>query len=172
MVGGLPDARRVGRLGFHVPGETIALVGAFNPRRDGSELAKLQGEPPAGALPEKDIAELRRAHATVREGIRSGRFSGAHDIAEGGLAVALAECAVAGGHGAEVTLPAGLDPFGEDFGTAFIVTGAPAAFTGAPGTTVIGTVGGDTLTLRGRLELPLAQLAAAHRDGLGALTGL
>jgi phosphoribosylformylglycinamidine synthase len=172
MVGGLPDARRVGRLGFHVPGETIALVGAFNPRRDGSELAKLQGEPPAGALPEKDIAELRRAHATVREGIRSGRFSGAHDIAEGGLAVALAECAVAGGHGAEVTLPAGLDPFGEDFGTAFIVTGAPAAFTGAPGTTVIGTVGGDTLTLRGLLELPLAQLAAAHRDGLGALTGL
>jgi phosphoribosylformylglycinamidine synthase len=170
MVGTLPDVRHVGRLGFVSAGDVIALVGAFTPGRDGSELAKLRGAGPVGELPTKDLDALRAAHRTVREGIRAGRFASAHDIAEGGVVTALAECCVAGGLGAEITLPAGLDPFGEDFGTGFIVSGPAAAFDGAAGATVLGAAGGATLTVRGLLELPLAQLTAAHRDGLSALT--
>ncbi len=67
----------------------------------------------------------------VRDGIRSGAFTSAHDIAEGGLAVALAECCIAGRVGASVELPAGLDPFAEAPGRAFLVSGPEAALAGA-----------------------------------------
>ncbi len=166
MVGRLPDARHAGRLGFAAAGDRIALVGHFNPRRDGSELAKLQGSAPAGALPAKDVAALRETHRLVREGVRSGVLHSAHDIAEGGIAVALAECAIAGGIGARVRLPDGLDLFGEDLGTAFIVTGSEQALAGM---TLIGEVGGEALELEGVLNVPLSELAAAHDSGLPAL---
>jgi phosphoribosylformylglycinamidine synthase II len=131
MVGLLPDPAHAGRLGFLAEGDVVALLGPFNPSLDGSELAKLQGRAPAGALPLKDLDALRGAHALIRAGVRSGAFHSAHDIAEGGVVTALAECAIAGRVGAHVTLPAGLDPFGEDFGTGFIVTGAAADLNGA-----------------------------------------
>ncbi|WP_249019168.1 phosphoribosylformylglycinamidine synthase subunit PurL [Conexibacter sp. S30A1] len=166
MVGRLPDVRHAGRLGFANPGDRIALVGDFNPRRDGSEIAKLHGSAPAGALPGKDVVALRSAHQRVREGVRTRAFTSAHDIAEGGLLVALAECCIAGGVGAIVTLPDGLDPFGEDLGTAFIVSGPTEALAGLR---VIGAVGGRELNVEGLLKLPVSELSAIHGDGLAAL---
>ena len=41
-------------------GDRIALIGGFNPSRDGSEIAKLHGSAPAGALPAKDVPAIRR----------------------------------------------------------------------------------------------------------------
>jgi phosphoribosylformylglycinamidine synthase len=105
MVGELPEAARAGRLDFHHAGDAIALVGAFRPSPAGSELAKLRGEPLA-PIPEPDPDAIRAAHAAVRDAVRQGRVRSAHDVAEGGLAVALAECALAGGVGADVDLPA------------------------------------------------------------------
>jgi phosphoribosylformylglycinamidine synthase subunit PurL len=166
MVGKLPDVRRVGQIGFVNPGDRIALVGGFNPSRDGSEIAKLHGSAPAGALPEKDVAAIRQAHAVVRDGIRERGFESAHDIAEGGIAVALAECCIAGGVGAIVRLPDRLDPFGEDFGTAFIVSGPTEALEGL---LVIGAVGGHDLVITDLLELPISELINAHSGGLSAL---
>ena len=166
MVGKLPDAGRAGRLGFANPGDRIALVGRFHPSRDGSELAKLHGSAPAGALPAKDVAAIRATHEQIREGVNSGAFVSAHDIAEGGIAVALAECAISGGIGARVTLPPGLDLFGEDFGTGFIVSGTADDLAGLE---VIGEVGGDKLEIGGALELPISGLVAAHRSGLADL---
>jgi phosphoribosylformylglycinamidine synthase len=163
MVGRLPDAARAGRLGFAREGDAIALAGTFRPSRAGSELAKLQGEAPAGALPVKDKQAILDAQAAVREGVRSQALQNAHDIAEGGIAVALAECCIAGGIGARVRLPDGLDPFGEDFGTAFIVSGDAADL--AP-FTVIGEVGGDRLAIDGLLDVAVSELASAHRHGL------
>ncbi len=72
MVGKLPDARRAGYLGFANRGHKIALVGGFHPSRDGSELAKLHGRAPAGALPEKDVAAIRATHQQIRDGVNSG----------------------------------------------------------------------------------------------------
>src|SRR5947209_6734749 len=120
MVGKLPDAARAGRLGFAQEGDEIAIVGSFAPARAGSELAKLEGEPPVGPLPFKEVQAVRDAHGAVRDGIRAGALHSAHDIAEGGLAVALAECCIAGGSGAKVATD--VDLFGEDLGSAFVVS--------------------------------------------------
>jgi phosphoribosylformylglycinamidine synthase len=168
MVGKLPDARRAGRLGFANRGDKIALVGGFHPSRDGSELAKLHGSAPAGALPAKDVAAICATHQQIREGVNSGAFVSAHDIAEGGIAVAIAECAISGanGLGARVALPAGLDPFGEDFGTGFIVSGTAQDLAGLE---VIGEVGGDSLEIEGVLDLPISELSKAHASGLADL---
>jgi phosphoribosylformylglycinamidine synthase len=104
MVGRLPDARRAGRLGFQRAGDHIALLGPFRPSLAASELAKLLGEPLPDGLPAVDLDAVRGAQIAVREAVRAGTLSSAHDIAEGGLAVALAECCLAGSIGAEVEL--------------------------------------------------------------------
>jgi phosphoribosylformylglycinamidine synthase len=163
MVGKLPAAARAGRLGFARAGDAIAIVGPFSPSLAGSELAKLRGVAPVGELPVADAAVIRVVHEAVRARVRSGAFRSAHDIAEGGVAVALAECCVGGGLGASVRLPFGLDPFGEAPGRGFIVSGsreALAAFV------VIGEVGGDALTIEGLLELPVSELREARDSGL------
>jgi phosphoribosylformylglycinamidine synthase II len=108
MVGRLPDARRAGRLGFARPGDEIALVGVLRPSLAASELAKLTGQPLPDGLPEIDIDAVRAAQLAVRDAVREGALSSAHDVAEGGVAVALAECCLAGGLGAQVELPEGL----------------------------------------------------------------
>jgi phosphoribosylformylglycinamidine synthase len=87
----------------------------------------------------------------------------AHDVAEGGVAAALAECCVAGGMGASVRLPVGLDPFGEAPGRGFIVSGPAEALSGFA---VIGRVGGDTLAIEGLLEVAVSELDEARESGL------
>jgi phosphoribosylformylglycinamidine synthase len=158
MVGKLPDAVRPGRLGFLQEGDAIALVGRFEPSRRGAQLV---GSP--GPLPDLDVAAVRIAHAAVRDGVRSAALHSAHDVAEGGLAVALAECCLAGALGARIELTDGFDVFGEAPGRAFIVSGPPAALEGF---TVIGRVEGDALEISGRLKVPLSGLRAAHDSGL------
>jgi phosphoribosylformylglycinamidine synthase len=163
MVGRLPDPARAGRLGFAAAGDTIALVGDFAPSRVGSELAKLRGARAAGALPAMDEQAIRDAQQEVRDGINSGALHNAHDIAEGGIAVAIAECCVAGQIGATVRLPGGLDPFGEAPGRAFIVSGPESALSGLRR---IGRVGGDQLELEGLLKVAVSELHDARERGL------
>jgi len=163
MVGKLPDGARAGRLGFARAGDAIALVGPFEPSLVGSELAKLRGQAPVGELPAVDAGRLRIVHQAVRARVRSGAFRSAHDIAEGGVTVALAECCIAGGLGASVRLPNGLDPFGEAPGRAFIVSGPIEALAGF---VVIGEVGGEMLAIEGVLELAVSELRDARDAGL------
>jgi phosphoribosylformylglycinamidine synthase len=176
MVGRLPDPARAGRLAFGAEGDVIAIVGAFEPSPVGSELAKLRGEPLAAPLPPMDGAAALAAHRAVRSAVRAGELTSAHDIAEGGIATALAECCIAGQIGARVALPDGLDPFGEALGRAFVVSGSPegvaAIGTGEPGVApvaVIGRVGGPALELEGVLGVPVGPLAEARASGLAAL---
>src|SRR5208282_600106 len=72
------------------------------------ELDKLHGRPLPDGLPEFDIDAVAAAQIAVREAVGAGLLASAHDIAEGGLAVALAECCLAGEVGASVNL-------GDDF---------------------------------------------------------
>ena len=163
MVGRLPDPARAGRLGFAAAGDAIALIGEFTPSLAGSELAKLRGEEIAGPLPLLDGGLARAAHETVRTLANSGALHSAHDIAEGGIAVAIAECCLAGGLGATVRLPGGIDLFAEAPGRAFVVSGPDAALTGRP---IIGRVGGDRLVIGEELSVPLSELDVAWRGGL------
>jgi len=172
MVGELPDAARAGRLGFAHPGDAIALIAArgWDPSLTGSELAKLRGGAPEGELPAADLGELRLLHAAIRQGVRSGALRSAHDVADGGLAVALAECCVAGDVGAEVAVDDGEAAlFGEGPG-AFVVSGPHDAFAAfGAAATVIGVVGGDELRIAEALSVSVRELAAVHADGLTAL---
>jgi phosphoribosylformylglycinamidine synthase len=163
MVGRLPDAARAGRVGFAREGDAIAVVGAFAPTLAGSELAKLRGEAPAGPLPPMDEQAVRDAHEAVREAVRAEALHNAHDIAEGGFAVALAECCLAGGIGATVRLPGGLDPFAEAPGRAFIVSGDEQALRRFQ---IIGRVGGAELEIAGVLRVGVAELRHARERGL------
>ncbi|MGA8364762.1 MAG: phosphoribosylformylglycinamidine synthase subunit PurL [Solirubrobacteraceae bacterium] len=180
MVGRLPDARRAGRLGFVRAGDTIALVGPFVPSLDASELSKLRGHPLPDELPEIDVAAVRAAQFAVRGAMRVGGLSSAHDIAEGGLAIALAECCLAGGLGADVRLQPDKDdddPFRTLFGEGpggFLVSGISTGVRALGRRTyvrVIGTVCPDALSIRlGEISLSatLVQLIEAH-DALAEL---
>jgi phosphoribosylformylglycinamidine synthase len=95
--------------------------------------------------------------------VASGALRSAHDISEGGIAVALAECCIAGRLGATVVLPEGLDPFAEAPGRAFVVSGPEAALGGF---SVVGRVGGDRLELKGWLKVAVSELHEAHERGL------
>jgi phosphoribosylformylglycinamidine synthase II len=172
MVGKLPDVRNAGRLGFARAGDAIALVGPFVPSLPASELAKLWGRELPDGLPAIDVHAVMRAQAAVREAVRSGLLSSAHDIAEGGLAVALAECCLGGSLGARVSLgDDGLEYlFGECSG-GFIVSGEEQALTAiSEQTTVrrIGVVEGLSLSMGSQVDLTLPELVEAH----GALAEL
>jgi phosphoribosylformylglycinamidine synthase len=165
MVGEMPDAARAGKLGFGADGDAIALVGPFTPALPASELAKLRGEALPDGLPEIDIAAVRDAQAAVREAVRSGTLTSAHDIAEGGLLVAVAESCLAGGIGATLEgARSEAEWFGEGAG-GFVVSG-PRDVVERLGT-VIGTVGGDALVFEGG-SVALDELREAHA-ALGVL---
>jgi phosphoribosylformylglycinamidine synthase len=177
-VGELPDARRAGRIGFAAAGDAIAVIGPFEPSLDGSELAKLRGEPLAEELPACDPAIVRTAQTAVRQAVRAGTLSSAHDVAEGGLAVALAECCLAGAVGARVDLGEQTDPavalFGEGPGR-FLVSGPPDALAAfGEAAKVIGTVGGERLAIDAspaRLDVPVAELREIYERGLAGALG-
>jgi phosphoribosylformylglycinamidine synthase subunit PurL len=171
LVGRLPDPARAGGLGFVAEGDAIAIVGSFRPALEGSELAKLRGRPPRGPLPNASPDVIRRSHDWVREAVRAGRLCSAHDIAEGGLAVALAESAITGQIGAEVAAPEGLDPFAEAPGQAFVVSGprqglAEASEHEGDLVTIIGTVTGSRLEIKGQLDLAVSELDEVWQQGL------
>jgi phosphoribosylformylglycinamidine synthase II len=106
MVGKLPDPAAAPPSAFPAEGtHAIALVGPFRPSPAGSELEKLRGRL-ADSLPEIDLEEQARALQSIRDLVRTGELASAHDVAEGGLACAVAECCVGGGAGARVDLDA------------------------------------------------------------------
>ncbi len=171
MVGRLPDAARAGRLGFARAGDAIALAGPFAPRIAGSELAKLRGEPLPHELDDIDVAAVRAAQEAVREAVRAGEISSAHDVAEGGLAVALAEACIGGGVGARIELKGDETRlFGEAPG-GFVLSGpagALAALAERMPLEIVGEVGGEALEIGG-FAVPVADLRAVWAGGLAPL---
>jgi phosphoribosylformylglycinamidine synthase len=165
MVGELPDAKHAARSGFARDGDAIVLVGDFRPKLAASELAKLRGDELPDGLPAIDLEAVRATHEQVRTAVRAGKVRSCHDIAEGGLAVALAECCLLGGVGAVADADCDERLFGEHPGAAFIVSGAEEDVT--PLGRVIGTVGGGWLQI-GACSWPLEELRRAH----GALAPL
>ncbi|MCW3010852.1 MAG: purL [Solirubrobacterales bacterium] len=171
MVGELPRADAAGRMGFLVEGDVVALAGwNATPVLEGSELAKLRGDALPDGLPGYDLAHEVHVLDVVREAVRSGAVSSAHDIAEGGLLVAIAECCLAGGLGADMTeIPASIDPlmvFGERKG-GFVLSGPRAALEALDvPLDVFGTVGGDALRVGvaggEAVSWTLEELAHAH----------
>jgi phosphoribosylformylglycinamidine synthase len=167
MVGKLPEAVSVPRTGFAEEGHAIALIGMFEPALEGSELEKLRGRL-SGSLPPLDLAAHADALVRVRAAVRGGELVSAHDISEGGIACALAECCIAGNLGARVTVDGGeAGLFGEGPG-GVIVAGPRHAIESLDAAVVIGEVGGHALEIDGALSAPLPELRAAYEDAIPA----
>ncbi len=175
MVGEVPGPDAAGGRIWQ-EGDTVAIVGPFNPSQAGSELEKQRGGLGRG-LPEVPVAPVHGAIRLVRDTIRSGRVRTATDISDGGIATALAELSIRSGIG----VAANLDPViarhscsGEDalFGEApggFLMAGSHAGFEhlGGKGVQVelIGKVGGGMIEIAAageNVRILVEEAAAAH----------
>jgi phosphoribosylformylglycinamidine synthase len=109
VVGLLEDAGLLATQWFKDAGHRIALLGPAAVSLGGSEYLWARHGQLAGRLAPLDLEVERRVQAAVRGAIEAGLVTAAHDCAEGGIAVALAEACVTGKApvGAEVALPAG-----------------------------------------------------------------
>jgi phosphoribosylformylglycinamidine synthase II len=170
MVGVIPHLASLPSPGFARPGDRILLLGVDHLEFGGAAYLRLlydieQGKPPAVDLG----AELRLARL-LRRLCQDGHLATAHDLAEGGLAVALAEACFTQRLGATVELP--LSPlalFSESQARA-VVACRPAAvervlaLAEAAGVAAIeaGEVGGEDLVVRVSGELLRAPVAALH----------
>jgi phosphoribosylformylglycinamidine synthase subunit PurL len=175
-VGVIADVGSAATIGFVAEGEAILLVGATTGWLGQSiYLREICGRE-AGAPPPVDLAAEKASGDFVRNLIVSGKVRVCHDVADGGLAVALAEMALAGNIGAtiggpgEAPVPAWL--FGEDQAryivavpdTEVLAVLAEAEAAGVP-CARIGTTGGASLVL-GEAVVPLDTLRRAHEGWL------
>jgi len=105
MLGLIEDYRLAVRGAFEGSGSWIYLLGETFAELGGSEFAEAVLGTVAGRPPALDLERERRLHGLLIEGARSDLFESAHDCAEGGIAVALAESAIAGRTGFAASLP-------------------------------------------------------------------
>ncbi|MDZ8139340.1 MAG: phosphoribosylformylglycinamidine synthase subunit PurL [Nostoc sp. DedQUE04] len=107
MVGLIPDLTKICGQGWQASGDVIYLLGlplASQISLGASEYLATIHNTVAGKPPRVDFDLERRVQKVCREGIRNGWVRSAHDSAEGGVAIALAESCLAGNLGAEINL--------------------------------------------------------------------
>ncbi|WP_374545073.1 phosphoribosylformylglycinamidine synthase subunit PurL [Rhodoblastus sp.] len=177
-VGLVADVTKSVGLAFRAPGEKILLVGETEGWLGQSiYLRDILGRE-EGAPPPVDLAGEKTHGDFVRSLIGDGYVNAVHDLSDGGLAVALAEMAMAGRIGAKVAAP-GVDCaaiwFGEDQGRYLLVASAEkvgdildrAAAAGVA-VTEIGETGGDALSLGAATPLLVRELLEAHENWMPA----
>ena len=91
MVGLLENVERIATPWFKEEGDLVVLLGLNRDELGGSEYLKVVHEQVAGTPPAVDLALERGVQRTCRAAVEMGLLSSAHDVSEGGLAVALAE---------------------------------------------------------------------------------
>ncbi|PZR86024.1 MAG: phosphoribosylformylglycinamidine synthase subunit PurL, partial [Hyphomicrobiales bacterium] len=176
-VGLVEDVRRTATLPFKRPGEKILIIGKTGGWLGQSLYLREICGCKDGAPPQVDLAAERRNGDFVRGLIESGAATAVHDISDGGLAVALAEMAMAGGIGASIEASPPRPELGFLFGedqARYIVTTAPenaeairdAAETAGVACEIIGVTGGDMLTLGGGTAILLGELMRVYEGWL------
>ena len=200
VVGLLDDVARLVGPAFAEPLDTVLLVGETTPGLAGSAYAGLAGVAVEDDPPSLDLAREAALQRFIREAIERELVASAQDVSGGGLAVALAEGAMWGDHGAVIRLPVANSPAVELFGESpsrLVVTARPrfapalillARQHGLP-VEEIGIVGGDRLVIelagagatgaaeeRGSrvadaLEVPVADLRHTWDHGLARALG-
>jgi phosphoribosylformylglycinamidine synthase len=104
MLGLIHDVANAVGVGFDA-GHAILILGETKPELGGSEFAWHMHGHLGGLPPAIDLTREHALHELLVELAERDLARSAHDVSEGGLAVALAECAMAGGVGAELELP-------------------------------------------------------------------
>jgi phosphoribosylformylglycinamidine synthase len=176
MVGLLEPWERFAVSHFPEAGLEVVLLGETTDELGGSEWLALRRGLEAGLPPRVDLAAERRLQRLLEQGVAQGRILSAHDVSDGGLAVALAECSFTGPRGLRIgasvrlsgELPTAALLFGESTGRVVTTTsdakallalalkeGVPARVVGETGGAElrIAREGGETL-----VALPVAKL--------------
>ena len=197
IVGIIADAKHITPSHFQNAGDVIVLVGQTEDALSGNEGGSLYHRArktvwaDRGVPPQIDLGREIKMHNAVRGAIRAGLVGSAHDLAEGGLLLALAECAIGGAKllGATVELDVAPDKltnflFDEAQSRAVVTTSAAKAeallaFFAEQGVPAkrIGAVGGDELTVRvgaagaPELKWPVSSLHQAWDGALDSYLG-
>lgn len=108
MVGLIHDVDHITTQSFKDAGDVIILLGDTKAELGGSEFQYVIHGVTEGRPPELNLATEKKLLATVLELIQQGKVKSAHDLSEGGLAVAVAESCISGGVGAEVNFASDL----------------------------------------------------------------
>ena len=180
-LGILDDVEKHANQAFRGSGDTVVLIGASTLAGDagslaGSEYLELVHGTVAGRP--RIAMDLEKAvQSTCRRAIRESVLSSAHDCSDGGLAVALAECCIAGAIGfrGAFAVAGRWDSllFGEEQ-SRIVISVHPDRLgalericlgEGAPWT-LLGSVGGDSLSVPGFLDLPVDEMAKTWKGGL------
>ena len=112
---GLMDTRKPTPVHFQNPGRTVILLGGLGEtdavRMGGTQYAKVICQSFWGLPPALDMAYEKRVHTAIRQITNAGLAESAHDLSDGGLAIALAECSMSGLEiGADIQLDSNLRP--------------------------------------------------------------
>ncbi|KKB79850.1 phosphoribosylformylglycinamidine synthase [Devosia soli] len=181
-VGLLPDWQKSVRIGFAAANQPILLIGG--PAERGTHLGQsiyLRDlfDRRDGDAPHVDLAAEKKTGDFVRKLIRSGVATACHDLSDGGLGVALAEMAIAGGIGANIVDIEDHNPilqyFGEDQGRYLVTLNLDpqgdeiaALWNEAKSLGIeapwIGTTGGTELILGKARAVSVAELTHAHES--------
>jgi phosphoribosylformylglycinamidine synthase len=100
-LGLVPDIRSTVSMDVKVPGDSVYVVGETLAELGGSEYYRLKGFL-GNSVPKVRGAQARKGFRAVSRAIDCGLVKACHDLSEGGLAVAAAEMAFAGGYGLEL----------------------------------------------------------------------
>lgn len=181
MVGLLPDIEKRAQQGFRGPGDLIVLLGSTEDELGGSEYLYALHGLELGRPPRLHLEREARVQEACRAAIREGLLSSAHDLSDGGLVVALAECCLTGPNGpqgARVQVPRGglrrdSAYFSETQSRILLSLpeenlprlAAIAERLGVP-YSVLGRTGGERLEVDDAISLPLSELQRVWKEGL------
>ena len=188
MVGVLPDISKRATQGLKAADQVLYLLGELGDSIGASQYLETVHGLEAGQVPPLDLRLARRVNDGVLALIRAGLTDTAHDCAEGGLGVALAEMALAGGVGLSVQLPGKTRPdallFGEAHSRIVVAVRDPADTDDAESIlngldvpfTRLGDSGSEGVTIslpdqRLELSVKLAQLRSAYEEPLRTILG-
>jgi phosphoribosylformylglycinamidine synthase len=181
MIEIIEDISHITTQGFKDEGDIVLMAGETRAEIGGSEYLKAIHGQVTGDAPSLDLHFERKLQRFILESIKSGLVRSAHDISEGGLVIALAECCFADRErplGAEIKLISGLRPDFACFGESqsrVILTCKPAhqkqlaelaSSHGIP-LAEIGLVAGDRLKIDEIIDLPVERLADLYYESVG-----
>jgi len=183
MVGLIDDYRLLTRNGFTTSGLAVYLLGRTLPELGAGEFAEVVLGKVSGRPPVLDLEAEHRLHELLYECARQDLLASAHDCSDGGLAVALAESAMAGGVGVTVSLPDEGHPahvalFSESASRA-VVAARPgredvleqlAALGGVP-LARVGVTGGSRIRFEGLFEVSLSDAVVVYEGAIPRLMG-
>jgi len=188
VVGLIEDAATVARRAFRSEGDAVVLLGETRDELGGSEYLKVIHGLVRGVPPRLDLEREARLQRLLVKGVAEGLIRSAHDCAEGGLAVTLAECCFDTGLGIEADIQgSGSPPPFRDVAPLFSESASRVVVSIEAGRTAelqalavesgvpaarIGRVTGNRIRVavagRGVLDEPLADAERLWSDAIGS----